>query len=152
MYYSTLVLPWPLSVLLVWPGSLMGFLTGRGLQASSNHYSLVSSFLFVSWRNNEKMRAHTVPGHWTKPMITPGRGGGVRRTYIYKKKRNRIFNFTATKKLKDVWSSQDIVVLGKNVQHSGCLLPTSKYACRKQLDREEMTKQQEQGSMWHSHF
>ena len=28
--------------------------------------------------------AHTVPGHLTKPMTTPGRGGGVRRTFIKK--------------------------------------------------------------------
>ena len=27
------------------------------------------------------MRAHTVPGHLTKPMRTPGRGGGARKTY-----------------------------------------------------------------------
>ena len=39
---------------------------------------------------NDCKRALTVPGHLTKPMSTPGRGGGVRRTYIKKKKKKKL--------------------------------------------------------------
>ena len=44
-------------------------------------------FFFGTFHNIFKLDTRcTVTGHLTRPMLTRGKGGGVRRTYILKKK------------------------------------------------------------------
>ena len=40
----------------------------------------IENNVLLYWGNLRCKQAHTVPGHLTKPMRTPGRGGGVRKT------------------------------------------------------------------------
>ena len=62
---------------------------GKGSKGKKGKREMGSTYtnnVLLYWGNLRCKQAHTVPGHLTKPMRTPGRGGGVRKTLKKQKK------------------------------------------------------------------